>query len=85
MIYKKNKYHSVYFPGLFYCRARYGRNIFRNFKEKFTISKSSNMEDLIKMYEECKKMATKRGENVEYYSQVLANLKRKQLTAKYFK
>jgi len=43
------------------------------------------MEDLIKMYEECKKMATKRGENVEYYSQVLANLKRKQLTAKYFK
>ena len=40
------------------------------------------MEDLIKMYEECKKMAAKRCENVEYYSQVLANLKRKQLAAK---
>ena len=40
------------------------------------------MEDLIKMYEEYKKIAIKRGENVEYYSQVLTNLKRKQLATK---
>ena len=38
------------------------------------------MDSLIKMYEEKKKAAKDRGESVEYYSQVLTNLKRKKIT-----
>ena len=38
------------------------------------------MDSLIKMYEEKKKAAKDRGESVEYYSQVLTNLKKRKIS-----